>query len=282
MLEVVNWDLQAAVEQLFGGPATPGQSRPGTALMGGPTDVPMDHHPHPHEMDFEEEAALINEEMGVPMPQPPRPDTADQDGSDAQLAAAIEASFLAQTNAGREASEEELIAQAMRMSQQEEDKRQRQELRDQQEAELQESMLMDQMREHQAREEREAAAAMAKAEEQSRQEAANRAAQEAQQARAESEAKRARLPEEPPAGDPLRVALMLRLPNGTRLQRSFRSSEAVGCLYDFVDLQCEELAGQPYRLVSTMPRKAYEDREPTLQDAGIKNQFVLMVELQSG
>jgi len=271
----VNWDLQAAIEQLFG-PGTPVPSRPSTAMATEPTRAPVEHHG----MDLDQESSIMEDDSSeVGPPRPPRPETAD---GDAQLAAAIEASFLAQTNAGREASEEELIAQALRESQQEEDKRKRQELRDQQEAELQESILMDQMREQQEREQREAAAAMQRAEEQSRVEAANRERTETEARQAQLEAKRARLPEEPPAGDPLRVALMLRLPNGQRLQRAFRSSETVGCLYDFVDLQSEELAGQSYRLVSTMPRKAYEDRQPTLQEAGIQNQFVLMVEIQSG
>merc|ERR1719343_1243423 len=145
------------------------------------------------------------------------------------------------------------------MSQQEADLRERQELRRQQELELQESILMDQMREREEKREREATAALAAADEQSMLE-------QDQRAKMEIEAKRARLPEEPAVGKPGRVAIVLRLPNGLRLQRAFRSCEVVGTIYDFVDLQSGELAGQRYRLVSNMPRKTYEDRQPTIQD----------------
>lgn len=280
LLEAVGWDLTAASNQLFGdGLESPAASRPPSALLpqhpaGAPPDRDRDMP-----VDFDAGSAVLEDDMGdldLPMPREIRPTSAggEQD-TDAQLAAAIAASYQSQTHAGREQSEEELIEQALRMSQQEEDQRMRQELRSQQEAELQESMLMDQMREQQEREAREAAAALEQAEGASRLEAERKA-------REDLEAKKARLPDEPPAADPSRVAIMLRLPNGHRLQRAFRSSEVVGTIYDFLDLQNEELAGQQYRLVSTMPRKAYEDRQPTLQEAGIQNQFVLMVELQSG
>merc|ERR1719235_500090 len=138
---------------------------------------------------------------------------------------------------------------------------------------------MDQVRE---REERDQAA---EAERLARERAAEAARAEADRA-AEEEgvaaalaAKRARLADEPSAGEAGRLALMLRLPNGQRLQRAFRSTDSVGMLYDFVDTQCEELGRQQqYRLVSTMPRRAFEERETTLEAAGIQNQFVLMVE----
>merc|ERR1712051_1042018 len=103
-----------------------------------------------------------------------------------------------------------LLEQALCKMQQEEDQRLRRVLREQQEQELAESILMDQMREQQKREEREAAAAIQQAAEQSRLEAERKA-------REELEAKKARLPEEPPSGDPSRLAIMLRLPNGQRL-----------------------------------------------------------------
>lgn len=79
-----------------------------------------------------------------------------------------------------------------------------------------------------------------------------------------------------------RLQLMFCLPDGKRLQRSFRSSDPVSVLYDFVDVQNRELSGQRYRIVSTMPRKAYEDRQHMLAESGIQNQFVLMVEIVSG
>lgn len=279
LLEAVGWDLQAAMEQLFGGPGSPGASRPPSALQPRqPFGAPLDHD-HDVPMDLDAGFGVMEDEGSeVDVPRDTRPMSAggDLQDRDAQLAAAIEASWLSQTNAGRVQTEAEVIEQALRMSQQEEDQRRRQELREQQEQELAESVLMDQMREQQEREAREADAAAQQAAEQSRLEAERKAREDLQ-------AKKARLPEEPPAADPSRVAIMIRLPNGQRLQRAFRSSEVVGTIYDFVDLQNEDLAGQQYQLVSTMPRKAYQDRRPTLQEAGIQNQFVLLVELlQSG
>merc|ERR1719487_1518414 len=61
-----------------------------------------------------------------------------EDTMDPQLAAALEASYAAQTGAGQQANEDDLIQQAIAMSQREEEARQRQQLREQQENELQE------------------------------------------------------------------------------------------------------------------------------------------------
>merc|ERR1712066_1032166 len=74
----------------------------------------------------------------------------ETDDMDAQFARALEASWNDQTTAGREASEEEMMMRALQMSQAQEEARQRQELRDQQEAELAESEFMDQQREQEA------------------------------------------------------------------------------------------------------------------------------------
>lgn len=189
----------------------------------------------------------------------------------------------------RAPTEDELLAQAMRESQEAEDRLQRQALRDEQEAELQESILMDQMRaaeaEQKRREEAEAEEAL-RAEEAEREAQKRREQDEAAARRSRHEAdvkvKLARLPAEPPAGDADRCQLVLRLPSGKRLQRAFRSSETVGSIYDFVDVQSlEELYGKEYCLISNMPKTVYEDRSATVGGAGIRNQFVLMVEVSS-
>lgn len=197
----------------------------------------------------------------------------DEDMPDAQLAAAIEASYAAQTDHGREASEDSLIAQAIQMSRTEEETRQRAALREQQEQELQESMLMDQMR---AEEEQ-----RLKREEEDRR---NREVQqkEADQAAvaADLEAKRGRVPPEPPAGEPGRITAQIRLPDGRRLRRAFRNSDTVGQVYDYADVEGgEALTPGKYRLVETMPRRVFEDREQTLRDAGLSGQCALLVEL---
>lgn len=191
---------------------------------------------------------------------------------DAQIAAAVEAILRSQSNIGCEASEEELLEQALCKVQQEEDRRLWGVLREQQEQELAESILMDQMRERREREEGEAAAAAEEAAEQSRIEAERKLGEAL-------EMKKARLPEEPARTDPSRVAIMLRLPSGQRLQRAFRASDRVGAIHDFVDLQHEGLAGQQFQFVSTMPRRAFADRQSTLQEAGMHNELVLLVEL---
>jgi hypothetical protein len=284
LLEAVNWDVQAATEQLYGGMPTPAQTRPGTAMSAerdmlasmqaeelGRADpggfAPTGGHDafgaggfgHPTE-GFGHAAAGIGGHGH---------EDAEDPAMRAQLDAAIAASYAAQTGAGMTQNEDEMLAQAMRMSQQEEDNRQRQQLRQQQEAELAESELMDQMRERAEQERRQEDAAL----EQSRQEEERRNA-------AELEAKRARVPSEPAAGEPGRVALMFRLPGGQRIQRAFRSSEVVGSLYDFLDVEHgQEFEQRQYRLVSTMPRKEFTDRGQKLEEAGIQNQFVLMAEV---
>lgn len=288
LLEAMNWDVQAALESLFGGPTSPGHSRPPSAVPqhpgafhpgaflggggGGDADTMLSDGDDVMVEDGEEPALRGDSRS------PPHRNLAagmgQQMEDDAHLAAAIAASYEAQTIGGRRASEDELLAQALRMSQQEEETRQRQNLRQQQEAELAESILMDQMREQQEKarveQEREMAAAIQAAEQE-------RVEQE-QRAKAELEAKRTRLPAEPPAGEPGRLMLMFKLPSGS-LKRAFRSTETVGLLYDYVDTHWEEAVGQKYKLVSRMPRQEFEDRQKTLADAGIQNQFVLIVEV---
>merc|ERR1719335_1751343 len=114
------------------------------------------------------------------------------------ISAAIAASFSANTEGGRAANEEDLLMQALRASQAEEDARQRQALREQQEAELAESILMDQMREQVEQERQDAERAVAQAE------ALEQAAkvEEEKKRKLELQAKRASLPEEPPVGEP--------------------------------------------------------------------------------
>merc|ERR1712187_1069039 len=105
-------------------------------------------------------------------------------------------------------------------------------------------------------------------------------AKQREQAEALLQAKKSRLAEEPQAGEPGRLQIVLRLPSGQRLQRAFRNSETVGLIYDFVDIQqLPALDGKKYRLIQNMPRTVYEDRTSTLERAGISNQSVLMVEV---
>lgn len=291
LLEAVNWNVQAAVESLFGGPVSP-SNRPGPAASPSiqasqvapqGADEGMVHRAMP---DSREESPRVVDDIGSPEEVM---DFRDQQGqelgdamidADAELARAIEASYSAQTADGRERSEDEMLMEAMRISQAQEESRQRQSLREQQDAELLESMMMDNMRAEEQQRLRAEEEELQRVAEQTRQEEEVKEREQKQRAAEELEAKRVRLAAEPAAGEAGRLLLMLRLPKGQRLQRAFRSSETIGSIYDFVDIQeLEELKGEQYRLVSTMPRKAYEDRQLTLAEAGIQNQFVLMVEM---
>lgn len=321
LLEAMGWNLQAAVEQLYGqGPP----SRPPTAPapteqellggMGGGMDpglgAGLGAGMGAGMGGIDPAEALLrglgggmgmgaggmggidpafaagghdDDLMGLNQPRRPLRPASDLDGdTDAQLAAAIEASYYSQTGAGRELSESEQLAKAMELSQAVEDNRQRQQLREQQEAELLESEFMDRQREEEDQRRQAEEEELRQAAERSQQDEEAKGREAAAQVAAELEAKRARLPQEPPTGTPGRVQLMLRLPNGQRLQRAFSSSDSIGSLYDFVDLQSEELTSHRYRLVTSMPRNAYEDREATLAEAGIQNSSVLMVEVASG
>lgn len=272
LLAACNWDVGAAMEQLFGD----GPSRPQTASSILPPSMPAEQLlgpgvPRDDSMEFGEGDGM--EEAGE---------------DDVMLNAAIRASYGANTSAGRAASEDELMAQALRMSQAEEDVRQRQQLRSQQEAELAESILMDQVRERTDRDRREAEEQVAALEaDEARRMAddvadqATRAAEENKRKADEVAAKRASLPEEPAVGTPDRIALMFRLPSGAKIQRAFRSSDLLDVVYNFVDVQGGgELDQKPYRLAMTMPRKMFEDRTQTLAAAGITSQCVLMVDMR--
>jgi len=200
--------------------------------------------------------------------------------ADRELAMAIEASYVAQTEDGRAVNEDDLMAQALRISQQEEESRQRASLREAQEQELQESILMDQMREQEEKrrciEEQE----LQKLEDERLQEEAKKKEAEEKAKQEEQEQKKNRIPDEPPAGEPGRGDLMIRLPDGKRLRRAFRSSDTIGQVYDYVDVEACASIGQmeKYRLVSTMPRQCYEERGQTLADAGLKGQIALVIE----
>eukprot|EP00439_Symbiodinium_sp_Y106_P029181 s6719_g3.t1 len=187
---------------------------------------------------------------------------------DREMAAAIEASYAALTEEARYSDEEDMLRRAMEMSRQEEERRQNQE-----------SILMDQMREQeekrrriQEEEQQKAIVASQLAESQRQEEEARR-----RQARA------AALPPEPAADEPDRVDLQIRVLDGKRVRRRFLASHTLGQVYDFLDVE-GHLGDSPEAcvLISTMPRKQYEDRMQTLADAGLQGQCALILETTSG
>jgi len=207
-------------------------------------------------------------------------DTMNDSMNDPHLAMALEASYASQTATGMQASEDDLLAQAILVSQREEESRQRAVLREQQEEELQESMLMDQMREEQAKARQVEEEQLRVLEEQRLAEEEQRRQQEQARAAEELRAKSSRVPPEPPADEPGRVDLQIRLPDGQRLRRAFPGASTLGQVYDHVDVSCgEQLIGRSYRLVSTFPRRLFEDREQNLEAAGLQGQCSLILEV---
>jgi len=198
----------------------------------------------------------------------------------------------------RTQSEDEIMAQAIQKLEIEEESKQRARLRDEQSREYEESLRVDRQREikrQQIQEEEEqkrkaedeAKAKLQQEEERKHQEEeeANAKAEEEEKARnaiadALVEGAQGRLKDEPPKDEAGRIAVLIRTPEGKALKRAFRDSEPVSLLYDFAIAEGgQTLACQEFRLISNMPRCVYEDREATLQGAGLQGQSALLVEI---
>lgn len=84
------------------------------------------------------------------------------------------------------------------------------------------------------------------------------------------------VPEEPKEGEKSTL-IVIRLPDGSRIQRKFRPSDVVQSLYFFVEsklpVQVEERS--PFELVSNFPRKSFTQMEQTLEGAGLCPQALL-------
>lgn len=97
--------------------------------------------------------------------------------------------------------------------------------------------------------------------------------------KAEPERRKIELPEEPAPGSADAARVVFRMPlSGERVERHFLRSDKVQLLYDFVDhLQNEDKCKfegvehytDKYRLVQPMPRKNYEDKHATIEEAGL-------------
>merc|ERR1712194_437454 len=168
-------------------------------------------------------------------------------------------------------SEESQLQRALQVSQQQD----RDSLRQQQEMELQESLLIDQQRELQRRQEEE------ELEQVRRAEAAAAAEEEAKKQDKSTKFRQAfeALGPEPDTADPERIALMLRFPNGKAVRRRFRKSQPTADLYAFangslLDWGAEELVGE-VELHCTFPRKRIPDAGGSLSDAQLEDQSVI-------
>lgn len=61
------------------------------------------------------------------------------------------------------------------------------------------------------------------------------------------------------------LELVIRLPNGKRLQRRFYNTNTIGDLYNYVEVEVEELHDGRFVLMQTFPKTTFEDRETSLQ-----------------
>merc|ERR1712137_868580 len=190
---------------------------------------------------------------------------------DAQLAAALAHGYESPqqgTVMPNEPTEDDMLDQAMRLSAEDAQRREREALREEQDMELRESILMDQMREVQAQSAQEAEELLLK-----ERESARHAQEE------ELQRKRLRLTPEPPEGEAGRRALLFRLPGGGSLRRAFSAGSTMGALYDYLDVQCADQEWiSRYTLVSTMPKRTYESRTATLAELQIASHSALLVE----
>lgn len=205
----------------------------------------------------------------------------DDGDMDAQLAAAIEQSYHAQTPGGFEQNEQDMIEQALRMSKEDAQRRERADLRDQQEAELRESEFMDQMREVRESEEVADAERARQASEASMRDETAREDRQREDKAQNLAQKRARIAVEPAEGAADRRMLMFRFPGGASKKRAFLGSSLVRELYDFIDVECEgeDWADKPYKVISTMPKRYFEERDKSLAEAGIEKMSALVVEV---
>uniref|UniRef100_UPI00358EFDC8 FAS-associated factor 2 n=1 Tax=Myxine glutinosa TaxID=7769 RepID=UPI00358EFDC8 len=152
-------------------------------------------------------------------------------------------------------------------------------LRRQQDEAYFESLRADQEKERRRREDRE--------QEQRIQEEGLRQAVEEERKReklVEAKAKCSKqLPPEPLTTDPEAVAIVFRLPNDSRVERRFLSTDSLSVIHDFVF----SLSGAPenFQLVSNFPRRVLQStpttensQPPNLRDVGLQHSAVLFVQ----
>lgn len=207
-----------------------------------------------------------------------------EDGHDpALLHAAIMASHQHNPNALREPrrplSEEEALAQAIRATKNEEETRQRARLIDEQRSEYEESLLIDKAKQeerlHREREEEE----RRKAEDEMKSKADLEEKARIDRVATLIEEARARLKDEPPKEEKSRVMVKVGTPQGKSLKRAFRSDDKISQIYDYVIVEGgEEFAFGRFCLLQQYPKTTYEDREKTLQAAGLQGQCALLVQ----
>lgn len=90
------------------------------------------------------------------------------------------------------------------------------------------------------------------------------------------ERKRKRVPIPPPEGIKKGVTeLVIRLPDGKRLQRRFNAIDNIGNVYDFVESEVEGLREGSFELIQVYPKKNFVDREELLDGLAPKAALVV-------
>jgi len=87
---------------------------------------------------------------------------------------------------------------------------------------------------------------------------------------------RQRLPSEPLPSEEGITQLVIRLTDGSRLQRRFKVMDKLQTVFDFVDSTSNEV--ESYDLLTNFPRKVFSDPHMTLQEAGLTPQAALFVQ----
>lgn len=96
----------------------------------------------------------------------------------------------------------------------------------------------------------------------------------------ERQRKEQSLAQEPEDNDKA-TKILIRLPNGNRLERRFLLADQLQTVYDFVDTKIEHSSADEedlYDLVTNYPRKVYSDHNISLRDAGLYPQAMLFIQ----
>jgi len=87
-----------------------------------------------------------------------------------------------------------------------------------------------------------------------------------------------RVPNEPDPSEKDVSQLVIRLTDGSRLQRRFYPLDSVQSVFDFVNASHPELLDLDYELVTNFPRKNFSPTNQTLRDAGLYPQASLFIQ----
>jgi len=145
-------------------------------------------------------------------------------------------------------------------------------LREEQDAAYLESLKADQEKERLLVEEREK---IRQEEERVKREEEEKLQREAERLR-EREEKAKRLADEPLESEKDISKFVIRLLDGSKVQRRFRSSDKLQLVFDFIDTK-QETPMNMCQLSTNYPKKIYNDLDQTLKEAGLTPQAMVFV-----